>query len=40
VETYRFFPIALAVLSRTAFAETIGFDRLGGLYRVRLQRPW
>jgi len=35
VETYRFFPIALAVLSRTAFAETIGFDRLGGLYRVR-----
>jgi hypothetical protein len=29
--TYRFFPIALAVLPRTTFAATVGFDALAGL---------
>jgi len=28
--SYRFFPVALAVLSRIAFAATVGFDALAG----------
>jgi hypothetical protein len=29
--TYRFFPVALAVLPRTTFAATVDFDALAGL---------